>query len=161
MQQHDGTTTTDANAITDWGSNRQRAARQRAAVQREVVRLLDALAPERPPARHDAPTPDVRAYRWPSRCILQGADQALSVSWFPAGADDVALGEMLVIVWDGTVALPGSARQVSVDPVAKHQLLLHPEERDDGAWSWRGPEGGSPDFDCEELATYCRAQLQR
>jgi len=149
-----GTTTTPA----DWSSSRQHATRRRTAVQHEVTRLLDTLAPERTPQRRPAPEPAVRAYRWPARCILQGAEHAVSVSWFPAGRDDDTLGEMLVIAWRGIVSHPGATRRAADEAVAVRSLLLHPEETDGGAWSWR-TESGEPVLDTTALATYCREQV--
>jgi len=149
-----GTTTTPA----DWSSSRQHATRRRTAVQHEVTRLLDTLAPERTPQRRPAPEPAVRAYRWPARCILQGAEHAVSVSWFPAGRDDDTLGEMLVIAWRGIVSHPGATRRAADEAVAIRSLLLHPEETDGGAWSWR-TESGEPVLDTTALATYCREQV--
>ncbi|HEX5832035.1 MAG TPA: hypothetical protein VFY16_13725 [Gemmatimonadaceae bacterium] len=133
--------------------------RQRTAVQREVTRLLDELAPERPPARRDAPAPEVKLHRAPGRCILQAAATAVSVSWFPARRDEDTLGEMLVISWRGVVSVPGAARSTQAEPVPLDTLLLHPVESDDGAWQWR-PEDGRPVLETSALACYCRGLLQ-
>ena len=148
-------TTTHETTAADWSANRQHAIRQRTAVQHEVTRLLDALAPERTPQRRATPAPEpaVRAYRWPARCILQGPEQAVSVSWFPAGRDDESLGEMLVIHWRGVVSLPGATRRAGEEAVAVRSLLLHPEERA-GTWEWRTVEG-DPSLETSALATFC------
>ena len=145
----------------DWGMSRQHAAKQRVAIQHEVVRLLDALAPERPALRREpAPSP-VRAYRWPNRCILQGDSRAISVSWFPGDRDDDSLGEMMVIAWDGIVSLPGSGRRAGEEAVAVSSLVLRPEEAASGTWEWRTEEHDIVALATPALAAYCREQLER
>ena len=159
--QHDSPSLAPMSTGVDWSASRQQTTKQRAAVQREVLRLLDDLAPERPPPRHDAPASGVRAYRWPGRCILQGEGHAISVSWFPGGLDDGSLGEMLVIAWDGVVSLPGSGRRTAERAEAVQSLLLHPEETPAGAWSWRAEKNDTPAFGTSELASFCREQLRK
>ena len=136
--------------IADWSSNRQHATRRRTAVQHEVTRLLDALAPEKTPQRRPVPEPAVRAYRWPARCILQGAEHAVSVSWFPAGHDDDSLGEMLVIAWRGVVSHPGATRRAADEAVAVRSLLLHPEETGNGGSCPQGTADQPTDDECEQ-----------
>lgn len=131
--------------------------KQRAAVQREVVRLLDDLAPERPPPRHDAPSPAVRQHRFPARCILQGSERAVSVSWFPEGFSDSSLGEMLVISWKGIVSLPGSAQPQRATAEALDTITLRPSETIRG-WEWRA-EAGAEVLTTADLASYCRDLL--
>ena len=160
MQQHDSQQLAPHAPGIDWSATRQHATKQRASIQREVLRLLDDLAPERPPPRHEAPSTAVRAYRWPSRCILQGESHAISVSWFPGGVDDGSLGEMMVIAWDGVVSLPGSGRRIAEQAQAVRSLLLHPEETSGGGWEWRSEQGATA-FGTAALAMYCREQLER
>ena len=160
MQQFDSQPSAPPAPGTDWSATRQHATKQRAAVQREVLRLLDDLAPERPPPRHEAPTAAVRAYRWPGRCILQGDGHAISVSWFPGGADDGTLGEVMVIAWDGVVSLPGSGRRAVEQAQAVRSLLLHPEETPAGGWEWRSEQEATA-FGTAALASFCREQLGR
>ncbi|HEY0971890.1 MAG TPA: hypothetical protein VGE02_13050 [Gemmatimonadales bacterium] len=153
--QHD---TPLATGTMEWGVNRQLAAKQRTAVHHEVVRLLDALAPELPPPRREVETVGVRAYRWPGRCILQGESRAVSVSWFPGGRDDESLGEMMIISWKGVVSLPGSARRAPDQAEALVSLLLHPAASETGIWEWCTEEGATT-FETPELAEYCREQV--
>lgn len=157
MQHQD--TTLATTGTMEWGINRQHAAKQRTAVHHEVLRLLDALAPELPPPRREADNAGVRAYRWPGRCILQGESHAVSVSWFPGGRDDDSLGEMMVIAWRGVVSLPGSARRAPDQAEALTSLLLHPEEVEGGTWEWKADEGAAA-FGTPALAQYCREQLK-
>ena len=146
--------------IADWSSNRQHATRRRTAVQHEVTRLLDALAPEKTPQRRPVPEPAVGAPRGAAAGIQAGAG-GRGVGWgFPAGHDDDSLGEMLVIAWRGVVSHPGATRRAADEAVAVRSLLLHPEETGNGAWAWRA-ESGEPSLDTGALATFCREQVQQ
>ena len=132
--------------------------KRRAAVQRDVGRLLDDLAPERPPARHDAPVPGLRYHRSPRRCILQATQRAVSVSWFPGQPGDDSLGELLIIAWRGTVSLPGSAQRAhEAEPL--ETLLLHPVAIPAGGYQWQGLDG-RPGLGTDALAVHCRALLE-
>jgi len=142
----------------EWSATIQRTVKQRAAVQREVGRLLDALAPERPPARHDVPTPAVRQHRAPGRCILQADARAVTVSWFPARADADSLGEVVVIAWRGTVSHPGGATRANGGAEPLDTISLQPVELPDGCWEWRS-DRHSPALGTEDLASYCRTLL--
>jgi len=144
--------------LVDFGGARQIAAKQRTAIRHEVNRLLDDLAPEKPPPRREGLEQAVKCYRWPNRCILQGESRAISVSWFPGDRDDT-FGELMVIAWDGQVALPGSARRVREEAVARTQLLLHLEETAAGGWTWRAEEDDATPLGTTALAAYCREQL--
>jgi hypothetical protein len=149
-----------ASAPFDAGANRQHTARQRTAIQQEVVRLLDDLAPASAPTRRSAPAAAVKAYRWPNRCILQGASRAISVSWFPGSADEHSLGELLVISWRGTVSLPGLGHRGSDEAVAVTQLLLHLEPASFDGWEWRTAAHDVAGLGTSALADYCRGQVQ-
>src|SRR5262245_43187199 len=81
----------------------------RLAAQRAATKLFDALAPERPPARGAVTTPELQRVRSPRGCILQLPECAVTASWFPPGAHDASLGELIVIAWKGTVSRPGAA----------------------------------------------------
>ena len=118
-------------------------AQQRTGVQHAVSALLDALAPERPPARGGETTPDVQRVRTPRGCILQGATRAVSVSWFPPGASDLQLGELQVVTWSGRVARPGAARAPGAGSSAETlaQEILTPALADGGAWEWKASDG--------------------
>jgi hypothetical protein len=154
---HDSITAT--HPMLEQGINRQRAARQRAAIQREIGRLLDELAPEQS-LRHETPAPAVTRHRTPGRCILQGAQAAVSVSWFPGRADDDGLGELIVINWRGVVSLPGSAQRATSAAVPVDTLLFRPVESESASWEWHA-ESGARALDTDALATYCRALLDQ
>ena len=90
---------------------------QRAAARRELERLLDKLVSDIkhlvPPAIGTGEVVEgaLTPYRSPDRCIVQGADGAVSVSWFPAQFTDNSLGELQVIEWRGVVSVRGAARR--------------------------------------------------
>src|SRR5262245_52093206 len=88
-------------------------AKERAAVQRAVDRLLDELAPQRTVTRGPARPLPVERYRTRHGCILQAPTAAVSVSWFPDATQDGATGELHVAAWRGVLSQPGSARRVA------------------------------------------------
>lgn len=136
-------------------SSRDHVTKRRASVQREVARLLDALAPERPVAHKPPPESPVRRYRSPGRCILQGAEGAVSVSWFPGLPGDDSLGELLVIHWRGIVALPGAPRAsagAAAEPV--RTIVLHPVPLASGEWEWHAASD-APQLGIDALAAHC------
>jgi hypothetical protein len=128
-------------------------AKQRAGVATAVKRLLDVLAPERTPPRHGEPRVAVQRHRSPRGCILQGETGAVSVSWFPAGTTEDALGELQVIAWAGTVTLPGAARRAGATArsLAEHQLS--PVETAADQWGWRTADGAV--LDASTLVARC------
>jgi hypothetical protein len=117
--------------------------RQRTGVQHALRDLLDALAPERSPARGAEPPPAaVRRVRSPRGCILQGDACAVTVSWFPPGADEPDLGALHVISWRGVVSRPGAARRASgASAQALSEDVLCPVESATDGWSWRAGDG--------------------
>jgi hypothetical protein len=137
----------------------QQPARQRAAVQRDVERLLDELAPERPVPKHDTPVAAIVRHRSPGRCILQGPERAITISWFPAQGSDDTLGQLVIIAWRGTVSLPGSARRSSIAAEPLHTWLLTPTVSVAGC-QWVSPED-EDGIDIAELITRCHAMLER
>ncbi len=132
--------------------------KQRSAVQREVVRLLDELVPQRPAHPREEPHAEVKLHRWPGRCILQAESSAVSVSWFPARPDEDSLGEILVIAWDGIVSLPGSAERSRREAVARRTVVVRPVETRVGEYEWRR-EGAASPIQTATLANFCRELL--
>jgi hypothetical protein len=153
---------TDATAVTGaggpWGPIERFTTKQRLAVHREVERLLDDLAPQRPPPRAGVPDVAVKLHRAPGRCVMQTASGAVSASWFPGHGSDETLGELQVIEWRGVVSLPGSARRADVGAVVLGTTLFHPVEARAGEWVWR-TAGGAPPLTTDELMEYCRSRL--
>ncbi len=134
--------------------------KQRTSVQQAVTRLLDALAPERPPARGAEPAPTaVQRFRTPRGCILQGASHAVSVSWFPAATVTQDYGELQVISWEGTVSRPGATRVAGNAARAVWEELLSPVEVQGEAWAWRAGDGTL--HAAESLVERCQRALER
>jgi hypothetical protein len=127
------------------------------AVQRSVNALLDELAPERVLRRIDQLQGEVEQHRSPNGCVLQAADCAVSVSWFPEEAKGSALGELHVIVWRGTVARSGATRGKKGATIVT-EVILHPLEPPEGDCLWQGDDGMR--YDTASLAARCLAMLQ-
>ena len=127
--------------------------KQRTAVQHAVNRLLDALAPERPPAGPTETEPALQRIRSPRGCILQGAAAALSVSWFPANPLEPALGELEIVAWEGVVSRPGAARRGSAQ--ARWRIELQPVQAAGEQWAWRTADGRC--FDTDTLRARCES----
>ena len=136
----------------DWPTSRQKMGAQQAA-----ARLLDALAPERPPARRDEASPTVLRVRSPRGCVLQGAERAVSVSWFPPLASDATLGELQVIGWRGVVSRPGAGRQAPGSAEAVSREVVVPVESETEAWLWRTEDGRT--YDVPALTDRCHQFL--
>jgi hypothetical protein len=131
--------------------------KERGAVQRNVDRLLDELAPERALRRGDRPAVLVEAHRTPSGCILQAAAVALSVSWFADATEEATLGELQIVVWSGTVARRGIARPPQ-NAVVASELALYPVMDSPEGFIWRAKDGRM--FDNASLAAHCLALLE-
>lgn len=125
-----------------------------------VVDAVEALA-----ASGAVEKPAVRTM--PGRCIVQLGPVALTIAWLRSTLDSVADGQLLVMVWRGSVApkvtrLPedqarrGSAAQV---PVALLEESLAAAGNDEASWSWRLSEDVQ-DFTSAELASRCVALLR-
>lgn len=124
-------------------------------MQRSVTALLDELAPERVVRRVEHMPGPVEQHRTPNGCILQMADRALSVSWFTDAAT-LALGELHVILWSGTVARKGPTSNTKGATITS-ELVLRPLDppADDGAWV--GTDGAL--YNTAALVSKCLALL--
>ena len=146
------TTTLTASAA---GAGDPPTTKQRTAIQKEVTRLVDELAPVRAPARPGAVLPAVQCHRLPRGCVLQGATRAVSVSWFPASPSESTLGELQLVTWKGTVSLPGSASRRS-GATTTEEMVLAPVEIG-GTWHW---QGSGMDLTTDALVARCRELLE-
>jgi len=131
--------------------------KERNAVQQEVGRLLDAFAPERAAHRMGAKE-DVERHRTPRGCILQAANGAVTLSWFPDSAQGAELGELQVMAWRGTVSRPGSSQRASGATVIE-ELVLRPVENRMGSLLWRSTEGTT--YTTDALVAYATEMLDR
>ena len=130
--------------------------KERNAVQQEVGRLLDAFAPERAAHRMGAKE-DVERHRTPRGCILQAANGAVTVSWFPDSAQGAELGELQVMAWRGTVSRPGSSQRASGAQVVE-ELVLRPVEKM-GSLVWRATDGAT--YTTDRLVAHASEMLER
>ncbi len=130
----------------------------RNAVQQEVGRLLDALAPERAAHRMGAKANDVERFRTPRGCVLQAKAAAVTVSWFPDSAQGAELGELQVVRWRGTVSHPGSSKRTA-GAVAQEEMVLRPIDSRGGEMEWRATDGTA--YSTDALAGHCAALLER
>ena len=131
--------------------------KERNAVQRSVDRLLDELAPEKALRRSESAPEELLAHRTPSGCVLQRATAALSVSWFADTSEELTLGELQVVVWQGVVARRGVARPPK-GAVVVSELVLHPVSGANEICVWKASNGQI--FDSESLAAHCVTLLQ-
>jgi hypothetical protein len=139
---------------------------QRAAARRELERLLDKLVAD---IKHRIPGPGAMAdpsdsallpYRSPDRCVVQGAERAVSVSWFPAQFTDVSLGELQVIEWRGVVAVRGATRRRESAAATILRADVYRQLPTADGWGWQPL--GSDDavvLSTEDLAAACLAPL--
>ena len=129
----------------------------RNAVQQEVSRLLEMLAPERAAHRMGTKTKEVVRHRTPRGCVLQAETGAVTVSWFPDSAQGAELGELQVVAWSGTVSQPGSSRRESGAELLEEMVLRPVESRASGV-EWRSTDGSI--YSSDALAAHCEALLE-
>lgn len=127
--------------------------KEKNAVQREVTRLLDELAPERATARIERAPAAIQQHRTPDGCILQAADAALSVSWYADAADDTRLGELQIVQWRGVVARRGAPPRPQPATIVRQQVVHPIEQSMDGGTCWRDDEGKL--YDTAALTAHC------
>jgi hypothetical protein len=124
-------------------------AKAKNAVQRSVTALLDELAPERVLKRVDQLAGPVEQHRTPTGCVLQAAKAAVSVSWFADAGNDAVLGELHVVVWQGTVTRRGAPKSRKGASVVA-ELVLRPIEPPAEELLWQATDGTR--FDTASLA---------
>lgn len=146
---------TSADAV-HWGNSP--STKTRNTVQRSVVALLDALAPEPLIKQVDRPHApgSIEQHRTPTGCVLQAADCAVSVSWFPAATEEAVLGELHVLTWSGKVARRGVPRSLKHATLLS-ELVLRPIEPpiNDCVWSADGAR-----YDTSSLAAQVVSMLE-
>lgn len=132
-------------------------AKERNALQREVVALLDELAPEKALTRGEPLRLSIEQHRTPDGCVLQAPNAALSVSWFAAGGGNRSLGELRIIVWRGVVSRRGSPARRERAHVVR-ELVFHPIERPTSDKVWRDASGD--EYDTPSLASLALTLLK-
>ncbi|HTL96776.1 MAG TPA: hypothetical protein VL157_14605 [Gemmatimonadaceae bacterium] len=140
---------------------------QRAAARRELERLLDKLVAD---IKHRIPGPGAAAaaeqsesallpYRSPDRCVVQGAERAVSVSWFAAQFTDVSLGELQVIEWRGVVAVRGATRRRESAAATILRADVYRQVQTADGWGWQPSASNDAVMSTDDLAAACLAPL--
>jgi hypothetical protein len=104
----------------------------------------------------------------PDRCIVQLGPVALTVAWLRSTHDSAATGELLVIVWRGTVAPRNKQHQperplVGPAPVGATLLweqVLTAVADSEADWSWQPRETDLAPLSSTALAARCVEQLR-
>ena len=132
------------------------AVKVRNAIQKSVTQLLDELAPEKVLGKVAKPPEEIEQHRTPSGCVLQAADCALSVSWFPELNKANEIGEMRILVWRGKVTRRGS-RPPPKGATVVTEMVLRPIEPPSEDALWQADDGAR--YDTASLAAKCIALL--
>jgi hypothetical protein len=127
------------------------------AVQREVSRLLNELAPERTTTHAARSTDAILRHRTPTGCILQAANAALSVTWYVDAAERGRVGELQIVLWRGVVARRGATKNPEPAEVVR-QEVLNPIERPTDDCIWRSDDGTA--YDTPALIAHCVSLLE-
>jgi hypothetical protein len=155
------------NDRTHYGRPFLTSSRAYAACTRELARLSDevlrVVALLGSPMQDEKPT--IR--RSPDRCIVQLGPVALTVAWLRANNDSIALGELLVIVWRGSVAprKDHNPERPSKGPAPLgatplwEQVLTAVGESEQ-TWGWHPPGAEIERCSSIELAERCVGRLQ-
>lgn len=137
-----------------------------AACTREFARLTTAV--ERRAATLTLETgdkPDVRLS--PDRCVVQLGPVALTLGWLRNTLDSVEQGELLVIVWQGSVARRGAYDPERPAPTSPRVATALWEEtfsatgRDEASWLWKPARVDVGGYSSMELADRCVEHLHR
>ena len=124
--------------------NTSPTAKAKNAIQRSVTALLDELAPERVLKRVEQLPDTVEQHRTPTGCVLQAADCAVSVSWFPDASKEAPLGELHVLVWRGKVTRRGTPPSKKGATIIADMVLLPIEPPVDNCL-WKVSDGSRHD----------------
>lgn len=134
---------------------------------REFTRLSDALvaAAKKVATEQVIEAPTTRLS--PDRCIVQLGPVALTVAYIRSGRDVPVGGQLLAMIWRGTIAARGehiperaSARKAPAPPVQvweeTHVVSAHSES----SWRWHPRALDQHGYTSPELADLCIAKLQ-
>jgi hypothetical protein len=103
----------------------------------------------------------------PDRCIVQVGPVALTVLYIRNGADVPVGGQLLAMVWRGTIAARGDhvpermpARRVNPQPVTVWEETLVVSAENEASWHWHPRSLQEHGYTSLELADRCIAQLR-
>lgn len=140
--------------------------RGQAAFAREYARLASAVVAGVGHATRDHPELTSVIRQAPERCIVQLGSVALTVAWLRKGPDPSAIGELLLILWRGTIAQrPGEPSSFSVKPKKQSPPTILWEETliaaadSEADWTWRPELGDLVGVNSDVLAERAVASL--
>jgi len=103
----------------------------------------------------------------PDRCIIQLGPVALTLAWLRGPQDSIATGELLVVVWRGSVAKRPvqSPERAHVNPAGMTATELWTEvfaaeATDEASWLWRAAATGEESWPSSRLAAHVVGRLQ-
>src|SRR6185312_6637561 len=103
----------------------------------------------------------------PGRCIVQLGPVALTITWLRSTIDSVADGDLLVIVWHGSVAPRGehlpermTSPRTLVAATALWEEVFVAAGRDQASWVWQPKDASVPGYSSSELALQCVERLR-
>jgi hypothetical protein len=133
---------------------------------RELSRLGDALVAAATDYTRDRGVGAPTVRRAPDRCIVQLDGVALTATWLRNGTDSPFGGELLIMLWRGTIAPRGdhlperlAARQAPVPPVEIWEASYIASAASESTWCWCAEHGAADRVDSPELAARCVARL--
>ena len=134
---------------------------------REFTRFSDALvaAAKRVATDHAIEAPTTRLS--PDRCIVQLGPVALTVAFIRSGRDIPIGGQLLAIIWRGTIAARGEhiperlgARKAPAPPVQLWEETHVVSAQSESSWHWHPRGLDQRGYTSPELAALCMDQLQ-
>lgn len=142
--------------------------RAQSVASREFTRVSDAMvASAKRLASLNACEPPVLRLS-PERCIIQLGPVALTVAYIRSGSDVPPGGQLLAIIWHGTIAPRGDhtperigARRVPPPPVSVWEESLVVSADSEASWHWHPNGVDQAGYTSPELADRCIAQLHQ
>jgi len=134
---------------------------------REFTRLSDALvaAAKKVATAHAAEAPTTRLS--PDRCIVQLGPVALTVAYIRSGRDVPVGGQLLAIIWRGTIAARGEhipersgGRKAPAPPVQVWEETHVVSAQSESTWHWHPRALDQAGYTSPELAELCIERLQ-
>jgi hypothetical protein len=138
-----------------------------AACAREFGRLSDEVVEGVTALPSANPEHKATARQSPGRCIVQLGPVALTIAWLRGTHDSIVTGELLVIVWRGSVAPRQQhhperpvAGRAPLPATPLWEQVLTPLADNEASWIWqsRDPEVGA--CSSTQLATRCVERLR-
>lgn len=102
----------------------------------------------------------------PDRCVVQLGSAALTLGWLRHTTDAVDLGQLLVIVWRGTIAQRGAysaerpTHAAANPPKPLWEEAFVASGRDEASWLWRPATADIGGYSSPELADRCLDRLR-